>query len=168
MNATFEFVIRSILIGTGATATIDIWAALLKRFGVASLNFALLGRWIGHLRRGRWLHTSISQATPIPGERLLGWCAHYAIGISFAAILLASFGLAWARSPRLLPALFIGTVTVVAPLFILQPALGAGIASTKTSRPIFNSVKSVVTHTIFGVGLFLSACAAAALFPSLG
>lgn len=168
MNATLEFVIRSILIGTGATLAMDLWAAVLRQFGVASLNFALLGRWIGHVPHGRWLHTSIAQATPIRAERLIGWSAHYAIGISFAALLLASFGLAWARSPRLFPALFIGTITVVAPLFILQPALGAGIASTKTSRPIFNTVKSLATHTIFGVGLFLSACAAAALFPTFG
>ncbi|MGO9828506.1 MAG: DUF2938 family protein [Myxococcaceae bacterium] len=53
------------------------------------------------------------------------------------------------------PALFIGLVSVVAPLFILQPALGAGIASSKTPRPVFNSLKSVVTHTVYGCGLYV-------------
>ena len=46
---------------------------------------------------------------------------------------------------------------MVAPFFVLQPALGAGIASSKTPAPFFNTFKSLITHTIFGVGLFLAA-----------
>lgn len=157
MNVTFDFALRAVLIGAGATLCMDGWAALLRRFGIPSLDFALLGRWIGHLPRRRFIHESITKATPIRRERLLGWSAHYAIGIGFSTLLLATFGLDWARSPTLFPALSIGVLTVAAPLFILQPALGAGIASSKTPRPIFNSAKSLVTHLVFGVGLFLSA-----------
>jgi uncharacterized membrane protein (UPF0136 family) len=163
MNQTIEFAARSIVIGTGATLVMDVWAAVLRRFGVPSLNFAFLGRWIGHLPRGRWLHPSISKADPIRGESLLGWCAHYSIGITFAALLLAVFGIRWGRSPTLMPALLIGIVTAMAPLFVLQPALGAGIASSKTSTPVFNTAKSLITHTVFGFGLFLAAWATAAL-----
>lgn len=166
MNKTIELVVRSVLIGAGATMAMDVWAAVLRRFGVPSLNFAFLGRWVGHLLQGRWLHESIARAAPIRGELLIGWCAHYSIGITFAALLLAIYGLKWARSPTLRPALFIGIVTVVAPLFILQPALGAGIASSKTPTPVFNSFKSLITHTIFGVGLFLAARVTASLIPA--
>lgn len=163
MNKTVEFVVRSILIGAGATVVMDVWAAILRRFGVPSLNFAFLGRWIGHLPRGRWFHESIAKTAPIRGELLIGWCAHYSIGITFAVLLLAAFGLQWGRSPTLPPALLIGIVTVVSPLFILQPALGAGIASSKTPAPVFNSVKSLLTHTVFALGLFLAARATASL-----
>jgi hypothetical protein len=52
-----------------------------------------------------------------------------------------------------------GVITVLAPWLLLQPALGAGIASSKTPRPLFNALKSLVTHTVFGVGLFLAAYA---------
>jgi hypothetical protein len=62
-------------------------------------------------------------------------------------------------------ALSIGIVTVVAPLFILQPALGAEIASTKTPKPVFNSIKSLAPHTVFGLGLYLAAVATA-LIPA--
>ena len=157
MSTTIEFLVRSVLIGAGATMVMDVWAALLRRFGVPSLNFAFLGRWIGHLPRARWFHESIAKSEPIRAELAIGWCAHYSIGISFAALTLGVFGLDWARSPTLLPALVIGVATVVAPLFILQPAFGAGIASSKTPRPLFNSAKSVVTHVVFGAGLFLAA-----------
>lgn len=166
MSKGIEFVLRSVLIGAGATLAMDIWAALLRRFGIPSLNFALLGRWVGHLPEGRWVHDSISRAAPVPHETVIGWCAHYTIGISFAALLLGTFGLEWARSPRLYPALCVGVATVVAPLLILQPALGAGIASSRTPAPVFNSLKSLVTHVVFGVGLFLAARATAALIPA--
>lgn len=166
MNHVIEFVVRSMLIGAGGTLAMDAWAAVLRRFGVRSLDFAMLGRWLGHIPDGQWLHPSIAKAPPVRGELVLGWVAHYSIGISFAALLLAVFGLEWARSPSLGPALVIGIVTVVAPLFILQPALGAGIASSKTPTPLFNSAKSVLTHTVFGIGLFLAARATASLVPA--
>jgi len=168
MSETLEFVLRVILIGVGATIVMDIWALLLKQLGIPSLNFAFLGRWIGHLPEGKLIHESIAKAAPVRGELLLGWGAHYSIGISFAALLLSVCGLSWARSPSLTPALLMGVVTVVAPLFVLQPALGAGVASSKTPTPVFNSLKSLVTHTVFGLGLYLAALATAAwLTPSM-
>lgn len=165
MDTRFEFVARAIVLGVGATVLMDLWALLLKQLGIPSLNFAYLGRWIGHLPEGRWVHENIAKAAPVKGEALLGWSAHYSIGITFAAILLSTFGLEWARSPSLLPALFIGIVTVVAPLLVLQPALGAGIASSKTPTPVFNSVKSLVTHTIYGCGLYLTALTTGSWIP---
>ena len=166
MNHSLELIARAISIGAGATLAMDVWAAVLRRVGVKSLDFALLGRWIGHLPSGRFFHGGIAKSPSVRGERLIGWCAHYAIGISFATLLLAVFGLGWARSPTLAPALFIGVVTVVAPLFVLQPALGAGVASSKTPTPVFNSLKSLATHTIFGLGLFLAARLTASLWPA--
>ena len=163
MNNTLEFVLRSALIGVGATLIMDAWAAILRRFGIGSLRLELLGRYIGHLPRGRWLHDDIARTPAIRGERTIGWCAHYAIGITFAALLLWLFGLSWARSPTLGPALCVGVVTVLAPWFVLQPGLGAGIASSRTARPIFNAVKSLITHTVFGFGLFVAAHATVSL-----
>jgi hypothetical protein len=139
---------RILVIGIGATLVMDLWAQLLRRFGIRSLDFALLGRWIGHFPR-----FFLGKAPPVRGERVLGWCAHYAIGITFAAVLVGLFG----PSPSLGASLLIGIATAIAPLFILQPALGAGIASRKTPRPLFNATKSLVTHTVFGIGLYLAA-----------
>ncbi len=167
MSEKIEFALRTVLIGVGATVVMDLWALLLRRLGIPSLNFAFLGRWIGHLPRGHWMHESIARATPVRGELLIGWCAHYSIGVTFAALLLSTFGLAWARSPSLLPALFIGTVTVLVPWLVLQPALGAGIASSKTPTPVLNSCKSLVTHTVYGLGLYLAALVVAAALPPL-
>jgi hypothetical protein len=165
MSEHAEFLLRTLMIGVGATATMDVWAVVLRRLGVPSLDFALLGRWVGHLPRGRFVHESIARSAPVPGERALGWGLHYAIGLTFAALTTAVFGLSWARAPSLGPALLVGLVTVVAPLLVLQPALGAGVLSSKTPRPVFNSVKSLATHTVYGVGLYLAALATALVIP---
>ncbi len=157
MTEKTEFVVRAVVLGAGATALMDVWAALLRRLGVPSLNFAFLGRWLGHLSHGQWFHESIARSAPVRGELALGWAAHYSIGVSFAALLLLVFGLEWARSPSLWPALAIALVTVIAPLLVLQPALGAGLFSSKTPTPLFNSLKSVVTHAVYGLGLYLTA-----------
>ncbi|MDP1915392.1 MAG: DUF2938 domain-containing protein [Myxococcales bacterium] len=157
MTEKTEFVVRAVVLGAGATALMDVWAALLRQLGVPSLNFAFLGRWLGHLSHGQWFHESITRSPPVRGELVLGWAAHYTIGVTFAALLLGVFGLEWARSPSLWPALIIAFVTVIAPLVILQPALGAGLFSSKTPTPLFNSLKSVVTHAVYGLGLYLTA-----------
>jgi hypothetical protein len=73
----------------------------------------------------------------------------------------------WVRAPTLLPALLTGILTVLAPLLVLQPAMGAGIASTRTQAPLLNSLKSLANHTVFGVGLYLAALMSAGIAPSL-
>ena len=148
---------RMLLVGIGATAVMDVWTQVLKRLGAPTLDLALLGRWAGHLGRRTYAHASIGQATAIPTERLLGWVVHYAVGIAFAALLLAVEGRSWLQQPSLLPALAVGAATVAAPLFVMQPAMGAGFMASKTPAPLKNCLRSVATHTVFGLGLYLSA-----------
>jgi hypothetical protein len=150
-----------VLIGAGATAFMDVWLLLLKRLGVPANNFALVGRWIGHLAQGRLAHASIAKAQPVPYERTLGWLTHYAVGVAFAGLLVAVAGSGWMERPTLMPALMFGVATVVMPLFVMQPAMGSGFAAAKTASPLTNCLRSLANHTVFGVGLFLAATATA-------
>jgi len=159
MNPTLEVLARIALVGIGATIVMDLWLALLKRMGVPTLNFAFIGRWAGHLPRGRWKHDAIAKSPPIPGETALGWLVHYAVGIAFAGAMFAIGGLSWMHSPTLLPALALGMGTVIAPLFVMQPAMGAGFASSRTPAPVKNCLRSLANHTVFGAGLYLAAAA---------
>ena len=161
-----ELFVLAVLIGIGATALTDLWALILKRgFGVASLGYALVGRWLGHMPAGRFTHASIAAAQPIRGERLIGWTAHYAIGVMFAGMLLAACGVDWARQPSVGPALAVGLLTVTAPFLIMQPGMGLGIAASRTPKPGLARLRSVATHTIFGLGLYASALLLARLIP---
>lgn len=156
MTSIEEFV-RVVLIGCGATLVMDIWLMFLKRIGVQTLNFAFIGRWIGHLFHGRISHASIGKALPIANETSLGWITHYAVGIAFAFLLISIAGVAWARGPSLGIALLVGVCTVVFPLLVMQPAMGLGVAASKTPTPIKNCIRSLINHSVFGLGLFLSA-----------
>ena len=150
---------RVLAIGAGATAVMDAWLLLQKRMNQPTLDFALLGRWVGHWRGGRWRHHPIAKSEPVRGEVALGWLAHYATGIAFAGLLVGLQGVQWTRHPTLLPALAVGIGTVVAPLFVMQPAMGAGFAASKTPTPARNRLRSVLNHTVFGLGLYLAAVA---------
>lgn len=161
-----DFIIRATVIGVGATVLIDLWAQLLRRmFGVPSLGYAMVGRWLGHMRTGRFIHASIAGAAPIYGEAAIGWAAHYVTGMIFAAILLLLCGDAWIRNPSLAPALAFGLVTVTVPFFVMQPGMGLGLAASKTPRPNAARLRSLVTHGVFGVGLYGMARISAWLAP---
>jgi Protein of unknown function (DUF2938) len=166
MSAGLELLMRGVVIGIGGALLMDLWSLVLRRgLGIPTLDYALLGRWIGHFKHGRVRHVRIAQAEPVVGEGLLGWSAHYAIGIVFAWLLLACWGLDWARSPTIWPALIVGLGTIVAPWFVMQPAMGAGIAASRTPAPRATRVRNLGTHTIYGLGVYLSAVAVATLQP---
>ncbi|MVW75913.1 DUF2938 domain-containing protein [Pseudomonas xionganensis] len=163
MNPLLNTLLLTLALGAGATLVMDAWLLLLQRLGIATLNFAFVGRWVGHLLRGRIRHSAIGQSEPIRGELGLGWLMHYATGIAFAALLLGLTGMAWIERPTLWPALALGVCTVAIPLLLVQPAMGAGIASRNTPTPLKNSLKSLATHSVFGLGLYLSASLLVAL-----
>lgn len=165
MALDLDDALRILLIGIGATAAMDAWQLLLKQLKRPVLDFALVGRWVGHIARGRWSHDAIAQAAPVRGERALGWALHYATGVVFAALLVALSGPAWMHSPSLLPALAVGVGTVALPLFVMQPAMGAGIASSRTPTPLKNCLRSLTNHAVFGVGLYLAAAVTAVTCP---
>lgn len=146
-----------LLTGVGATAVSDIWGIVRKSvFAIPLPNFALVGRWIGHLARGRVRHDTIAAATPVRAERAIGWTTHYAIGIAFAFLLPAIWGSEWMRHPTLMPALIVGVGTVAAPFFVMQPAMGAGFAASRTPHPAAARLQSLITHAMFGLGLFIA------------
>jgi hypothetical protein len=39
----------------------------------------------------------------------------------------------------------------------MQPGMGAGIAASKTPNPNVARLRSIVTHTVYGIGLYGSA-----------
>ena len=157
MNGFIEYGSSAVVIGTGATAVMDLGAIALKSiWGIAPPNYGLVGRWVAYLTRGRFRHDPIAASRPIGGEHVIGWATHYAIGVGFAGLLLAIWGMEWTLHPTLGPALIVGVGTVVFPFFIMQPGMGAGIASRRAPNPSAARVRSLVNHGLFGLGLYVS------------
>jgi Protein of unknown function (DUF2938) len=165
LETVMDYLVCALLIGVGATATMDLWAVARQRLlQVPPPNYGLVGRWLGHMPGGRFRHDSIAASPPVRGERAIGWIAHYLIGVAFAAILLGIWGLAWVHHPTLGPALMVGIGTVAAPFLVLQPGMGAGLAARRTARPAAARFQSLVTHAIFGLGLYAAGWGAGFLY----
>ncbi|MFI8144295.1 DUF2938 domain-containing protein [Acinetobacter sp. ABJ_C5_2] len=156
MNTSTLF-FKALCLGVGATVIMDIWLLILKIFKIPTLNFAFLGRWVGWIVQGKLIHQSIAQSPQIKGEYLLGWIAHYSVGLIFAVSFLLIVGSDWLIHPQFYSALLFGVVTVLIPFFIMQPAIGSGFASSKTPHPFLNRLKSLMNHSVFGCGLYLTA-----------
>jgi hypothetical protein len=146
----------AIAIGIGATLLMDLWNLFLKRtFGVPSLNYCLLGRWLRHMPGGTLRHAAITAAAQKPHECTVGWVAHYTIGVVFALGFIGLTSGDWLTRPTV--RLLYGLATVLFPFLIMQPSLGLGVAASRTPNPMQARLKSLVTHTVFGIGLYLSA-----------
>lgn len=157
MSEALEYLVRAVLIGVGATAFMDVAAAARKRlFSIPSSDYALVGRWLAYLACGRFRHDPIAASPPVRSEHLIGWTAHYLIGIALATLLLAIWGLDWTCRPTMAPALIVGIGSVAAPFLLMQPGMGAGIAASRTPRPALARLRSLVTHALFGVGLYVA------------
>lgn len=158
MNLAPNVLPGAIAIGLGATLLMDLWNLFLKRaFSIPSLNYCLLGRWVSHLPSGTLRHASIAAAPQKAHECTVGWVAHYSIGILLALVFVLFVSGEWIARPTALPALLFGIGTVIFPFFILQPSLGLGIASSRSPNPTQARLKSLVTHTVFGIGLYVCA-----------
>jgi hypothetical protein len=162
-----DFLISALVIGLGATALMDLWTIVRKRLlDIAPPDYGLVGRWLAHMPRGRFRHDAITAAPAVTGERFIGWAAHYLVGIAFAALLLGLCGLAWIQHPSIGPALAVGIGTVAMPFFLMQPGMGAGIAGSRTPRPAATRLQSLVTHAIFGLGLYATGWMASWLYTT--
>jgi hypothetical protein len=160
-----DYLVGTLISGVGATVVMDLWGIARKPlFGVPPPDYGLVGRWLAHLRRGRFRHDAIAAAAPVHNERLIGWIAHYVIGITFAAVLVGIWGGAWLQQPTLGPALMVGIGSVAAPFLLMQPAMGAGIAARRTPRPAAARLQSLITHAVFGLGLYAGGWAAHYLY----
>ena len=155
LGTVTDFLYRAVVMGVAATALLDLWALLLFRvLGFPIPNWAMVGRWFGHLPSGRFYHQDIGRSVGIARELQLGWLVHYGVGILFAAVTLLIGGPAWAKAPGLVLPLLVGIITVGCGWFILQPGMGAGFAASK--KPERNRIRllNVIGHIVFGLGLY--------------
>lgn len=164
MSIEVEIALRTWMMGIGATVVMDIVAVVAKAwFGVPKSDWAMVGRWVGNFPRGKFRHASMGKAEPVSGELALGWLIHYVTGIAYAGLAIAVYGLDWARAPTLGRAMLIGTLMIVAPFFVMQPAMGAGVAASRMPNPLAARLRSFMNHIAFGLGLYVAGISTAAV-----
>ena len=152
-----ETLFQGVLIGIIATLGMDIWSAIVKHvLQLPTANWALVGRWFGHMLQGVFVHRPIADSTAISNELAIGWVAHYATGILYGLAYLSIVQVLFSSSPTLTSALVFGLVTLAAPWLIMQPGMGAGIFASRTSRPNVMRLINLSMHLVFGMSLYIA------------
>lgn len=166
MSIEATYFLNTVVIGLGATLFMDLWALFLKRaFGILPANYCLVGRWLGHMPEGKFRHARIAAASQKQAECVIGWIAHYIIGVVFALVFVVLASSGWLARPTLLPALLFGIGTVLFPFLIMHPSFGLGIAASKAPNPGQARLRSLMAHTVFGIGLYLCAAGLSYALP---
>lgn len=149
-----EHLAQILVTGVGATLFMDLALIARRRlWGTPMLDYRLVGRWLAGLPQGRLVLDADARSCPMPGEFALGWGAHYAIGVAFAAVLIIALG----GLPGFAPSILFGLLTALAPYLVLQPALGLGVAASRAPRPAVARINTLIAHSLFGLGIYLSA-----------
>ena len=136
-----------LVMGVLGTLAMDLWALFLTLFGQARPDWAMPGRWLGHVARGRVFHEDIGAAEPVAGERALG----VLYGVAF--VLLAGRG--WLAEPTFLPLWGFSLLTIAAGWFLLLPGMGLGWAGSRMEAPWKARAMGLVAHTVFAVGMWV-------------
>ena len=150
------------LVGIGATALMDVW--LLAAVAPGGAHHRVRdGGPLGRTLRAWPSSPTRRSRRPRRSRSNSAWAGltHYLIGIAYAALLVALQGAAWLEQPTALPALVFGVLTVAAPWFVMQPAMGAGVLALKTPTPLKNGLRNLANHAVFGAGLYVAAAALA-------
>lgn len=144
-----------VLLGILATIGMDLWSLVAKHvLRLPTADWAMAGRWFGHIARGVVAHASIHEAEPIAHERIVGWIGHYVTGIVYGLAYVTIVRVVLESEPTLISALTFGIVTLVAPWLIMQPAMGAGAFASRTPNPGLIRAVNVSMHAVFGVSLY--------------
>lgn len=167
LSITADIFLKATLVGVGGTIVLDLYALMLSRvLGVSATNWAMVGRWFGNMAHGQFVQVAMSEAAPVKRELAIGWIAHYAIGIGYGLLLLGLWGKDWLERPTLLPPMILAWVLPVAPYLIMMPGMGMGIAASQTPNPNATRLKSVMGHSIFGLGMYATGRLLAPYWPT--
>ena len=146
-----------VVMGVLGTLAMDVWAWVLTLFGQPKPNWAMPGRWLGQVMRGRVFHDDIGAAEPIERELALGWALHYAVGVLYGVVFVLLAGREWVEAPTFLPLWVFSILTIAAGWFLLQPGMGLGWAASKTPNPWKVRMLGLVAHSVFAVGMWVGA-----------
>ncbi len=154
-------ILQTLVIGIVATATLDIWQQIYRLiFGTPITDWAVIGRWAGHIPEGQIIQPDIGKAPPIANEGILGWIVHYVVGIGYAVVYLLLMRFVIGAPPSFISALVFGAISVGVTWFFMEPILGAGVMGSKIPQQARAMVHDFTSHLSLGLGLFVGALVA--------
>jgi len=159
-DAYFSPIGYFLIVGLLATITMDITALAMVKTGIVQLGPyrlfpEILGRWVGSIPAGTFVHSTIFSTAPVPHEKVIGIVSHYLIGLTLSSLLLFPHVRIWHRRIMFRTALLFGIASCVFPYFLMFPSMGFGILALKLPHPATLILFSAWNHLAFGLGIFL-------------
>ena len=152
-----DLVVVTIAAGVLGTLVMDVLNHLVSQTGLLlKIDVRMIGRMSAGWLRGRFLYENPGQIEPHEHELILGYAAHYAIGLVLATV----FVIGWDQfisgpiSPLL--ALFYGFATTVASEFFVYPSMGLGVCGRLSAEGIKAALSPLANHLFFGVGMAIA------------
>ncbi len=149
-------IVQIFIAGVIAMATLDVWQQIYRvAFGAPITDWAMIGRWVGHIPQGQLVQQDIAKAPPVANERAIGRIVHYVVGIGYAVVYFLLMRFVFGSPPSFLSALIFGAVSVCVTWFFMEPILGAGVTGSKMPDRASAMVHDFTSHLSLGLGLYL-------------
>lgn len=147
-------VLAGIFAGLLGTLIMDVWSAVTGKLGlVAKPSSALLGRWVSHIPRRKFVHKDIRKADKHPLEGKIGMVTHYAIGAVLGILFIVLVHTAHFSPKNYFVAAGYGFITCIFAWFLMFPSFGFGVFGTKAPAEAKLLRTSTINHIIFGISL---------------
>jgi hypothetical protein len=149
-----NLIVSGVAAGVLGTVLMDLFNHLLARTGMLlKIDVVMIGRMSAGWARGRFRYREPDEMVPVANERLLGYLAHYAIGVGLAFIYLLGWALLVGRPASPLGALVYGIATTVASLFLVYPSMGLGVCGRRSPEDLRAVFSPLANHLFYGVGM---------------
>lgn len=144
----------ALITGIAGTIAMDLSNYAFSRVGlILKIDVAMIGRMAAGWAKGRFSYGNPSELKSVTHETLLGYLAHYVIGISLAVVYLAAWELSVDGPPSPYWATLYGFVTTAVSEFYVYPSMGLGVCGRRSPERLKAGLSPVVNHLFFGLGM---------------
>ena len=149
-----DLIAKGIVAGVLGTVVMDALNHLFARLGIIlKIEVGIIGRMAAGWLRGRFRYSHPDEMKPVANELLLGYIAHYAIGVGLSVPFVIAWGLLVGGSISPFWTFAYGVATTAASLFFVYPCMGLGIAGRIHPDGLKAPLSSLANHIFYGIGL---------------
>jgi DUF2938 family protein len=143
-----------VVAGISGTLAMDSLNLLFSRTGMLSkIDIGMIGRMAAGWTHGRFCYGHPSEMKQVRNEKLYGYIAHYAIGISLAIPYVLGWVLFIGGSTSPIWAIPYGILSTIASWFFVYPSMGFGLFGRRSPEGLKAALSSLSNHLFFGVGM---------------
>jgi len=149
-----NLILSGVAAGVLGTVLMDLFNHLFARTGMLlKIDMVMIGRMSAGWSRGRFSYRHPGEMETVANEKLLGYVAHYGIGVGLAFIYVFGWAVLVGGPASPAWALVYGIATTAASLFLVYPAMGLGVCGRRSPAGIRAPLSPVANHLFFGIGM---------------